>query len=141
MADTLAKNEIILTIITIIHMVLIFLILFIPFSNDNYLLSMYLIIIPFIVLHWVLNNNTCCLTVAEKYFREQSSNSSVDMDDCLTYKLIAPVYDFKKNNEDFSTFIYSIVAILWGITAYKVYGKIQNNEINSIYSIFKGNRI
>ena len=135
MADTLAKNEIILTIITIIHMIIIFLILAIPFSNDNYLLSMYLIFVPFIVLHWVLNNNTCCLTVAEKYLREQSENGNVDMDDCLTYKLIAPIYDFKKNNEDFSMFIYTTVAILWGIGAYKIYGKFQTGEIKSFVDI------
>jgi hypothetical protein len=125
------STNIILTIITLIHVVVIILILTVPFVNDNHLLFMYLIIIPFIVLHWVANNNTCCLTVTERWLRGISSDKPVPMEECLSYKLIAPIYDFKKNNEDYSTFIYGLVAVLWGIAGFRIYKKWDNGEIAS----------
>ena len=64
-------NNSMLYIISIIHIIIIILVLTIPFTNSNYLLCLYIITIPFIILHWILNDNTCCLTIAEKYFREK----------------------------------------------------------------------
>lgn len=135
--ETSVEKNIILTIITIIHIVVIILILTIPFVDNNQLLFMYLVMIPFLVLHWVANNNTCCLTVTEQYLRGVSSNKPIEMDDCLTYKLIAPIYDFKKNNESYSTFIYSSVFALWSIAFYKIYNKIDNGEIASYRDLFR----
>ena len=90
------------------------------------------IVIPFIILHWLLNNNTCCLTVAEKYVREKNTGFSVKEGDCFTYQLVAPIYDFNKEHQSFSTFIYLLTISLWIISVYNISNKICKGEINTI---------
>ena len=57
-------NDSILMLINILHVLVILFVVAAPFSNSNYFLLMHITIVPFIILHCVLNNNTCCLTVA-----------------------------------------------------------------------------
>ena len=93
---------------------------------------LHIIVVPFIMLHWLLNNNTCCLTVAEKYIREKTVGTQVNSEDCFTYKLIAPIYDFNKEHETFSSFIYVITIGVWLISVYNISNKICNGEIKKI---------
>lgn len=131
-------NDGLILLISVIHLIVVIFILVAPFSNSNYLISLHIIIVPFIVLHWVLNNNTCCLTMAEKYIREKNagqsgqSGQSVKDDDCFTYKLVAPIYDFNKNNETFSILIYILTIGLWSVSVYNLINKIKSGEILSI---------
>ena len=125
-------NDSLVMLINIIHLIVIIFVLSAPFSDSNYLMLLHIIVVPFIVLHWLLNNNTCCLTVAEKYIRENSSGTTIKEDDCFTYKLVAPIYDFNKDHQAFSTFIYILTISLWFISVYNVSSKICNNQINSI---------
>jgi hypothetical protein len=124
-------NDGILTLITVLHMIVIIFVLAAPFSNSNYLLSLHAIIVPFILLHWWLNNNTCSLTVAEKFIRQQAYGESAKEDDCFSYKFIAPIYDFNKNHESYSTFTYVLALSLWGITIYNLSWKYKTGEIKS----------
>ena len=64
-------NESIICLITVLHLLVIIFIICTPFTDSNYLLLMHTIIIPFIIMHWYLNNNTCSLTVAEQYLRQK----------------------------------------------------------------------
>lgn len=64
-------NKSILVLITVLHLIIVLFIIITPFTNSNYLLLLYVITVPFIILHWVMNNNTCSLTVAEKYIRQK----------------------------------------------------------------------
>jgi hypothetical protein len=130
-------NESILWLITVLHVLVIIFVICAPFSNSNYLLIMHLIIVPFILLHWVLNNNTCSLTVAEKFIRERTTGDDIDKEDCFTYKFIAPIYDFNKNNKDFSSFTYILTIGLWLITVYNLLRKYESGEINSFADISK----
>jgi hypothetical protein len=125
-------NDSLVMLINIIHLIVIIFVLSAPFSDSNYLMLLHIIVVPFIVLHWLLNNNTCCLTVAEKYIRENSTGTTIKEDDCFTYKLVAPIYDFNKDHQAFSTFIYILTISLWFISVYNVSSKICNNQINSI---------
>lgn len=125
-------NDSLLVLINIIHLIIIIFVIASPFSNSNYLMSLHIIIIPFIVLHWILNNNTCCLTIAEKYIREKNTGTTIKESDCFTYKLIAPIYDFNKDHQTFSTFIYILTISLWFISVHNISNKICSGEINSI---------
>ena len=69
-------NETILLFINVLHMIVILFVICAPFSGSNYFLTMHLILVPFFLLQWVLNNNTCSLTVAEKFIREQTYGNS-----------------------------------------------------------------
>ena len=127
------KDSLALVIISILHIIVILFVLITPFTNYNYFLFMHAIIVPFIMLHWYLNNNTCSLTIAEKEIRKRMNGGSknVDDDECYTYKFIAPIYDFNKNHEEYSKFIYILTSGLWFISLYKLYGKFRDGSIKS----------
>lgn len=63
-------SNIVANIIWFIHLIFIILVLIVPFSNSPYLLMMHSIFIPFMILHWVTNNDTCVLTTIEKTARD-----------------------------------------------------------------------
>lgn len=125
-------NDTLIILINIIHLIVIIFVLAAPFSNSNYLMLLHTIVVPFIILHWLLNNNTCCLTVAEKYIREKNTGATVKSDDCFTYQLVAPIYDFNKDHKSFSSFIYILTIGLWLGSVYNLTNKFCTKEINSI---------
>lgn len=125
-------NDSLLLLINIIHLIVIIFVLATPFTNSNYLLLLHLVVVPFIMLHWILNNNTCCLTVTEKYIRQKAIGTKINEEDCFSYQLIAPIYDFNKNHETFSTFIYVITISVWLVSVFKLSKKICNGEITKI---------
>ena len=124
-------NETIICLITVLHLLVIIFIIGAPFSDSNYLMLMHSIIVPFILLHWVLNNNTCSLTLAEQYLRQKTTGKPVNNDECFTYKFIAPIYDFNKNHQDFSLFSYSVTIALWAYSVSNLVGKYRSGEITS----------
>ena len=130
-------NESILLLISVLHVMVILFVLCAPFSNSNYLLLMHIIVIPFIILHWYLSNNSCSLTLMEKFIREKTYGAEVNDDDCFTYQFIAPIYDFNKNYEAFSNFTYLATFGLWSVSVYKLFNRIQDNEINNLYDLTK----
>lgn len=125
-------NDTLIILINIIHIVILVFVIGAPFSNSNYLILLHIIVVPFIMLHWLLNNNMCCLTLAEKYVREKTTREIVNHEDCFTHKLISPIYDFNKNNDDFSAFIYLITTFLWTISVYNFGKKYVNGQIRTI---------
>ncbi len=123
--------NILLYFITILHIIVIMFVLLSPFSNSNYLLLLHVVFVPFIMFHWYINDNTCCLTLAEKMIMEKTTGKEVDISECITYKLIAPIYDFNKNHKDFETFTYALTTFLWMISSYNLYSKYNNGEIKT----------
>lgn len=128
-------NDSILLLINVLHLIVIIFVVGAPFSGSNYLIFMHVIIIPFIMLHWVLNNNTCSLTLAERFIREKTYGVKTNDDECFTYQFIAPIYDFNKNHESFSYFIYVATFALWSISVYNIFDKIKSGEINSFLDL------
>ena len=130
-------NDSILTLITVLHLIVIIFVLVAPFSNSNYLLTLHAIIVPFILLHWILNNNTCSLTVAEKFIRQQAYGENANESDCFSYKFIAPIYDFNKNHEAYSKFTYVLEVGLWGTSIYNLSWKYKTGEIKNVSDLMK----
>jgi len=102
--------------IFILHVLLILFIIFTPFFGCNYFLLINSIIIPFIILHWILNNNTCCLTICENKLR----NLCGDTNQSFTAQLFNPIYDFKKNHQNLTLISYIIMFIMWFISFNKL---------------------
>lgn len=121
--------------ILVIHIILILLIILLPFCDTPYFLMLHSVFVPFLILHWVTNNNTCVLTTTEKYLRNKKSKD--DEDDCLTCKLINPIFDFKKNHIDSSNFIYFITISLWFVSSFKLLHKYKSGKIKSSKDLFK----
>lgn len=124
-------GEILANLVMLCHILLVLFIVVVPFTNSTYFLTIHAIITPFIMMHWVLNNNTCALTLIEQKLREQATGIKADPNDCFTCRLINPVYDFANNYQEYSIFIYSVTTILFAISAYKLYRKYSIGEIKS----------
>lgn len=116
-------NTILLYFVQLIHILFILFVLLVPFIGTNYLLMIHFIIVPFIMIHWLANDNTCCLTLLEKYLSKKESY------ECITCKIIEPIYDFKKNYSKYSTFIYGITFLIWCIGAYKLYSNYKTSNM------------
>jgi hypothetical protein len=130
-------KEILLNIITILHMIFVLFVIVVPFTSSNYLLFLHALFIPFLLFHWILNDNTCALTIIERKLRQQISGSDKIDDECITCKLIEPVYDFRKNHETFTTIIYTITITLWLISVYKLYSGYSSGSISTWRDLFK----
>jgi hypothetical protein len=130
-------NDSIIALITVLHLIVLIFVVGAPFSNSNYLLSLHAIIVPFIIVHWWLNNNTCSLTVAEKFIRQQAYGETANEEDCFSYKLIAPIYDFNKNHKTYSTFTYILAFSLWGVTIYNLSNKYKTGEFKHMNDLIK----
>ncbi len=126
-------NNILLFLINVIHILVILFVVITPFTNSLFLLSLHSFIVPFIMLHWLLNNDTCAITVAEKFVRTKMNGGQVVNDnDCLSYKVIGPVYNFMNDNVDYSKWTWTMTFTLWLITIIKLYYKYENGELSNI---------
>jgi Protein of Unknown function (DUF2784) len=128
-------KDILLKIITFLHIIFVLFVVLTPFTNSNYLLFIHSIFIPFMIIHWICNDNTCVLTIVERKLRKEIYGTNND-DDCITCKLIEPVYDFRKNYQGFTILIYAITISLWMMSSGKLYCKYHDGEIKAIRDLF-----
>jgi hypothetical protein len=79
------------------------------------------------MLHWLLNNDTCAITEAERFVRiKLNGGNPVNYSDCFSYKLVSPVYNFISENPDYSKMTWGITTSLWLISLYKLNNRKQN---------------
>jgi hypothetical protein len=128
--------KLILDLIVGLHIIFVLFVILTPFYGNNYLLMLHGIAVPFMMLHWVLNDNSCALTIIEKSVREQLYGT-VNSSECFTCRLIEPVYDFKNNYESLSNTIYAVTLGLWLISVYKLTCRFRAGEIRSLKDLFK----
>lgn len=79
-----------------------------PFVGNVRLLRYHVIIIPFLYLHWVTNNDACALTLIERTLRK------VDTKDSFFHRLVSPVYRFHECGID--RFVWIASFVLWTIS-------------------------
>lgn len=128
-------DELLLKLVICLHTMFIIFVIITPFINSNYFLLLHAVFLPFLMGHWVLNDNTCVLTVVEKNLRKKL-NKDFDENECFTCRLIEPIYDFKKNYQKFSIFIYIVTVLLWFVSSGKLFCKYRNGEINNWVDFF-----
>jgi hypothetical protein len=126
-----------LYLIKALHLAIILFIVAVPFLNKNYFLLLHIITVPFIMFHWILNNNTCALTLAEHYITEKLTGKPVDPRESFMSNLIKPVYDFANNHKDLDIMLYIVVSILFLISAMKLIKKKLDGEIKTITDLFR----
>ena len=126
-------DNFILALINLIHLLVILFIIIVPFTNSTFLLIFHSIIVPFIMLHWFLNNDNCAITEAEKLIRcKLNGNIPVNYSDCFSYKIISPVYNFISQNPNHSELSWGIATTLWLFTLYKLYN--NKEEVKKIFN-------
>ena len=132
-------DKLFLNIIMFVHFIVVCLVIGVPFFGNNYLLFMHSICVPFMMLHWIINDNTCVLSIMEIELRKKL-DLPIKKKDCFTCQLIEPIYDFKANNEKWTWYIYIATISLWLITMYKLCSMYQRGEIVSMNDfLFKNN--
>ena len=93
-------------VIRFIHLFMVICILYFALiSRNRNLILVACILIPFIVAHWLTNNNTCCLTELEKYCR------GICSEETFFGKLINPVYQVSNKNMYMGTVIVWIIGV------------------------------
>ena len=130
-------NKFLLKIISIIHISVLCFIIITPFINSNYLLLLHAMIVPFIIFHWVLNNNMCALTLVEKKLREKITGTKNAEKECFSCKIIEPIYDFKNNYKERATFIYIATITLWLVSVSKLAHKYKTGQITKFVDLMK----
>lgn len=78
--------QILANIVRLLHILFILFMLVIPFTNNNFLLNLYIIIVPFLFFHWATNDDTCFLTIVECNLRGVSKSNA------FMQSLISPIY-------------------------------------------------
>jgi hypothetical protein len=128
--------DLLLKIVSLLHILFVIFVVVAPFAGSNYFLMLHAVFIPFIIIHWIFNDNTCVLTIIERNLKRKLYGK-IDEDECITCKLIEPVYDFKKNYAKFSAIIYTITILLWVITMGHLSYKYKSGQIKSYIDLFK----
>lgn len=123
-------SNVLASIICIIHIIVFCLVFIIPFTDSNYLLFCYIMFVPFIELHWIVNNDVCCLTELEKWLRGVKDN------ECFTNKILSPIYKFPNNNQTLSTASYYIINVLISIVLSKLIYKMNVGEITRFSDLY-----
>ena len=98
--------------IRLLHLLFIIFVVVTPFTNYITILGMHFITIPFLILHWILNNDVCFLTEIEHKLSNKPRNKT------FFGRLIQPVYRFNQQFENH--FLYTVTIMLWLITLIKI---------------------
>ena len=101
-------------IIKYLHILLVLFIILTPFIGSPYLLSMHLLIVPFIMIHWITNQSVCALTEMEKIL-----SGKTDDDETFFGQLVGPVYKFKTKDDE-NLFMWALLIALWFITFFRL---------------------
>ena len=120
--------DIVLKLIMMVHTYIVVFVTLVPLCDRNLLLFYHSVFVPFMIMHWILNDNTCVFTIAERYITKELYGD-YNEDECVTCKLVEPVYDFKNNYEQFENFIYGFTISLWLVSITKLYCKYEAGEI------------
>jgi hypothetical protein len=99
------------TLIKIIHYLFVFFMVATPFFGSEILLTQHFIICPFLILHWITNNDTCALTIIESKIR------GVKDDETFMGNLIKPIYNAHISSKHY----YWVVGLLFLITTYRLW--------------------
>lgn len=130
------RKDLILWATTLFHTAFFLFILLAPLVNSNYLLTLHLIFVPFILAHWFTGDNTCAVTLVERGIRRMKDGDEYDDDSCLSCKVIEPVFDFPKYFPKLYKFLIILGLSLWSVTAFKIYNKYKSGEMRSFMDIF-----
>ena len=101
-------------IIRYFHVALIMFMIMIPFSKNINLIRLHLILIPFLIAHWLTNNDTCALTELEKYLSNKTCNY-----DTMIGSIVGPVFKLENADQISRYLVYTGSILLWSVSLYE----------------------
>lgn len=100
-------------LVSLLHWAFILFMLWAPFSSSRTALVLHLLVTPFLWVHWLLNDDTCALTLLEKKMRGLSDDGS-----SFFYALVSPVYKVRDGDMRVACWVASVA--LWLVTLSRV---------------------
>ena len=100
-------------LISALHWAFVLFMAWAPFSSNRTALVLHLVLTPFLWLHWLLNDDTCALTMLEKKVRGLEDDSK-----SFFYALVSPVYKVRDQQVRGLAWVLSVA--LWLVTLSRV---------------------
>ena len=116
-------------IINYIHVLIRIFIVATPFIGNEYFLTLHLMIIPFIMIHWLTNQTVCALTELERLARGGCMEhetifgqifSPIYKNESFVGKIIEPFYEIK-DKETEKKAVWIGLTLLWLITLIRLW--------------------
>lgn len=101
-------------IIKFIHVLVVLFLVFTPFFGGEYFLTIHLMVVPFILLHWITNQSVCALTEMEKIVTGKTCD-----EETFFGQVVGPIYKFKTQGEE-NVCVWTIMILLWVLTFIKL---------------------
>ena len=130
-------------VVRFIHILVVLFVILVPFSRKffppqskypGFLLLMGAILIFWLIIHWILNDSTCCLTVLESHLR------GIPMNDTFMYSILDPVYRFISkdhlNNGTLSGVVTVVTVGLWLKTLWEL-NAIHWQPVTEMVDVFR----
>jgi hypothetical protein len=114
-----------MNIIFFIHVLLFVGALVIPFVNNKDLLEFYSLVIPFLMFHWVMNDDTCALTQMEMYMTGKEKEQT------FFGRLVGPLYSMSDSDAD--KCVKGILFTLWLVVQFRLNRVPGINKIRELY--------
>lgn len=98
-------------ILTFLHILVILWALVAPFSSVSNLRVSYIVLMPFIMFHWILLDNTCIFTMIENKLR------GCETEESFIHRLVSPIYNIPEGLLGNVMWLYAIVSWLYAVNA------------------------
>lgn len=108
--------------IRFLHVAFVAFVVLAPFSNDPRALVLHVLMLPLVWVHWVLNDDSCVLTILEQRLRGVTTKTS------FFHALVSPVYSPPDASVRRVCWVGSMV--LWIIAASKVQARDMVNVLS-----------
>lgn len=99
--------------VRLVHLLVVAFVLFGPLSRNPSVWMIHAAMCTSMLFHWLMHDNTCCLSVAEASLRGVPHNYT------FTHALIAPIYEVSESS--MSTLCYALTLGALAASSYKLY--------------------
>lgn len=128
----ISDSVFLLALVRTTHFYVILFVLLTPFlTNDPSILFLHAFFIVVVLVHWITNQNVCCLTTMEKALQKKIKGSDVNESECFTCSIINPIYDVTKNHKEFNRFSYGIIGCAWLASVWKLQSLYKSGKYES----------
>lgn len=101
-------------LVKLIHIVFVLFVVLVPFTSNEFLLTLHFIIVPFVMLHWLTNQSVCAFTELEKILRGTTEDSET-----FIGQIVGPIYKFQSPGQE-NMFVWFVTIVLWLVTLFKL---------------------
>lgn len=117
---------IVASLIRVIHCLFVAFMVVTPFIGNEIFLTYHFITVPFLILHWITNNDTCALTLLE------STLTGVEENHTFIGNIIKPIYNAHLDSKHY----YWISVLLFLITTYRLHYQYSFWYVLLVYRVF-----